>query len=340
MKCDNVEKNCAWEGTVGTLEKHVATCDYTLLPCPKQCRDDSNEVKKVMRKDLAMHLKNVCSNRDYSCKHCEEKGTYAFITQLHINTCPKRPLPCPNGCNITIEHRYLGKHVAADCELSQVPCKYKKLECDSLLKRKDMPAHEEDDKFHLRMAMDTTVKLENKTIALESKAVESERVTKERITELENEIAELKVLKNREPLKFKMTDFQRTKDEDECVQSPSYYTPQGYHVALQVYPNGQESGQGTHVSVFASILEGKYDAQLKWPVTGQLTFTLLLNQLGDKNHHQEILYLTREPNVQPGKAWGLDLIRHSELDYKPLKNTQYRRRWYLSACLLISAAYC
>ena len=33
-----VRGGCTWVGTVGTLEKHVATCKFTLLPCPKECR--------------------------------------------------------------------------------------------------------------------------------------------------------------------------------------------------------------------------------------------------------------------------------------------------------------
>ena len=29
-------------GTVGTLEEHVATCGFTLVPCSKQCEDDND----------------------------------------------------------------------------------------------------------------------------------------------------------------------------------------------------------------------------------------------------------------------------------------------------------
>ena len=67
------------------------------------------------------------------------------------------------SCNVSI---IIAEHVATECELTVIACKYKRLGCDRELKRKDMAAHEEDDKLHLHMAMDTTVKLEKRTVEL------------------------------------------------------------------------------------------------------------------------------------------------------------------------------
>ena len=55
-------------GTVGTLEKHVATCGFALVPCPKQCRGADGDVIHFIRKDLDKHLKNDCPNRNYTCQ--------------------------------------------------------------------------------------------------------------------------------------------------------------------------------------------------------------------------------------------------------------------------------
>ena len=40
VKCDNAERGCEWEGTVGTLEEHdvMTTCEFTPVPCPKECQ--------------------------------------------------------------------------------------------------------------------------------------------------------------------------------------------------------------------------------------------------------------------------------------------------------------
>ena len=46
-------------------------------------------------------------------------------------------------------------------------------------------------------------------------------------------------------------------------------------MALRVDANGDVDSKGTHVSVFAVILEGEYDAGLKWPFVGKVTVTML-----------------------------------------------------------------
>ena len=302
MKCDNIKRGCTWVGTVGMLEEHVATCKFTLLPCPKECKDDSDKVKKFMRKDLDKHLEEDCPNRDYSCKHCREKGTYTSIINIHDQNCLKKFVFCPNGCSTVVQRQHVSRHVTTECELTVTACKYKRLGCDRELKRKDMAAHEEDDKLHLRMAMDTTVKLENKTVELQDT---------------------LKTLRE-PPLMFKLTDYQKKKDNNERVHSPPYTSPNGYHMVIKVRAYGRGDGEGTHVSVFAPFLKGKYDAQLKWPFIGKVTVTLL-NQLEDKNHHQVTIELTAEHNVHAGGAiCGLSkFIPHSALDYDAVNNTQY-----------------
>ena len=87
VKCDNAERNCQWEGTVGTLEAHVAKCKFTLLPCPQKCKDLNDRIIHFMRKALNKHLKNDCPNRDHKCEYCGEEGTYALITQVHDKIC-------------------------------------------------------------------------------------------------------------------------------------------------------------------------------------------------------------------------------------------------------------
>ena len=367
VKCDHsAKRRCTWVGTVATIKDHVTTCEFGLVPCPKECKDIKNMVKLFARKYLDKHLKDDCPNRDYSCQHCGEKGTYTSITKIHDKVCPKKPVRCPKRCSTTMPRQHISEHLATECEHTVIACKYKRLGCDREIKRKDMAAHEEDNKLHLRMAMDTTVKLENKTVKLENKtvklknkAVELERKTVElqketvelerktvellksmmvesnsKVVELQKEVAELRsktvqdtltILKHDESLKFKLMNYQKRKENDQRVQSPSYYTsPNGYHMALQVFANGQGVNKGTHLSVFAPVFKGKYDAQLKWPLIGKVTFTLL-NQLEDKNHYQNSVILTDEQDAQVGgAAWGrLQFIALSALDYNQANNTQY-----------------
>ena len=270
----------------------MVRCEFTLLPCPKRCKDGSYKVKQFMRKDLDKHIKKVCPNRDYSCQHCGKTGTYASI-QVHDKTCKNKKVTCPKGgCSEKISRQSIPSHIATKCEHAIVSCKYVNIGCEEKLKRKDMAAHELDSEVHLHLALDTINILQNQS-------------------------------KYEEEIKFKLTDFRVRKELNEGVQSPSYYTsPNGYRMAIEVYANGNGDGEGTHVSVFAAIVEGRHDAQLKWPFVGDITFTLL-NQLEDNNHHQESISPIAATNVQVGVTQGLaEFIPHSALHYR-CNNTQY-----------------
>ena len=94
-------------------------------------------------------------------------------------------------------------------------------------------------------------------------------------------------------------------------------------MALVVFANGNTLGKGTHVVVRTAILRGEYDAELKWPFVGKVTYTLL-NQLEDGNHHTQIQTFDTIRNARVNSNWGRPkFIPLSALAYDPVKNTQY-----------------
>ena len=94
-------------------------------------------------------------------------------------------------------------------------------------------------------------------------------------------------------------------------------------MAVQVYANGNDDSEGTHMSVYVSTLEGKYDAELKWPFVGDVTITLL-NQLEDKNHHTDRVPFAAADDRTRTDPWGEHKSTpHSALAHDPVKNTQY-----------------
>ena len=317
MKCDNVERNCQWEGTVGTLEAHVAKCEFTLVPCPKECKDDKNDITHFIRKDLDKHLENDCPNRDHECEYCGEKGTYAHIIQVHNKVCLLKILPCPNECTKTIPRQDIEKHVELECEYTVIACKYKNIGCKREMKRGNLTAHESDDKLHLSKALSAVVKLQDSNSQLQEEMLK----VKSSVSATEEFNSSLK---NGRSITFKLTGYQEKKEIEEAITFPSFYTsPGGYHMATRVYTNGEGDGRGTHVSVFIPILQGKYDTELSWPFVGEVTFTLL-NQLEDNNHETGIVTMDLARDTIVGKSWGLSkFIPHSELAHDPVKNTQY-----------------
>ena len=84
------------------------------------------------------------------------------------------------------------------------------------------------------------------------------------------------------PNELTMTNFKVNSDD---WFSPPFYThPQGYKMSLNVVADGYGEGKGTHMSVFACLVQGEFDDHLKWPFRGHVVIQLC-NQLQDKYHH-------------------------------------------------------
>ena len=297
MKCDN--STCKWKGTVATLKMHVATCEFTLLPCPNQCQDNSDNIVHLMRKDLPHHLERDCPNRDYKCQHCGKEGTFTKISLVHDKICEKKIVPCPNAdCTETMPRKDIEKHLNTECEYAVIACKYVNIGCCKEFQRREMAAHELDDKIHLHMAIDT--------------------------------VNELKKMNPQGDSIFKLTGFDGKKSENHIFFSPSFYTsPQGYHMKMRVDTNGNGASKGRHISVYAMVLDGKYDDDITWPFQGKVNVDLL-NQLENKNHFTRNILSDRNEDIynihlRPGGC-GVGtqtFIPHSQLGHNPDKNTQY-----------------
>ena len=301
MKCDNVGRSCEWEGTVGTLEEHVATCNFTPVPCPKKCKQN-DAIQKIMRKDLEEHLNEQCLNRDYECEQCGKKDTYINITDVHDRKCEEKIIPCPKTeCTETMKRLNLKSHLEKDCQYTVISCKLRSIGCDVKMKRKDMGAHEQDDKAHLRQALNTVVKLQDAMVKLQDDL--------RSVTENNNIMVNKRFI-------FKLAGYETKKKFSNRCKSPSLYTSiDGYNMCITVYPNGHIHGDniGTHVSVFVYILNGRNDKNLTWPFIGTVGIELL-NQLADQKHYLKIFIFTKEDNMCAGTSRGFPgFIAHNEL---------------------------
>jgi len=133
---------------------------------------------------------------------------------------------------------------------------------------------------------------------------------------------------------FKIPNFNQQKTSQEAWYSPPFYThPRRYKMCIRVYANGYGDGEGTHVSVFAYLMQGKNDDNLSWPFRGEVTITLL-NQLQDKNHHTERVTYPEDKDDETNRRVvdsdrGLEgfgwrqFISRDELGYYRWYNCQY-----------------
>ena len=307
MRCANTERGCQWTGTVGTLDGHIASCQFALIPCPNKCGEDNSWEVLFIRKHLDEHLKTKCPKRAFECPHCGEKGTFASITEDHDQVCEKKIIACPNkisGCSLSMEQGKIKEHVSSDCKFAEVACVYKSLGCGVRMLRKDIVEHQEkEDKVHLHLMLKNFSLLKEQHEAL---------------------LEQHKTLSDGEAVVFQLPGYASKKENNEKFGSISFYThPGGYKMFCIIYPNGHGTGEESHVSVYTKLVEGRYDNQLRWPFTGTVTFELL-NQLGDDNHHRMVISHRASEDRRVGSSRGNSkFLPHSSLDHKPATNTQY-----------------
>ncbi len=300
VRCASRERGCPWTGTIGTLDTHLATCEYLLVTCPNKCEDDKDGGQtQLMRKDLEEHVQSRCLKRPFECPHCGEKGTYASITVEHDKVCGNKMVACPNkesGCLSPVERGKTKQHVSV-CEFTEVVCAYERLGCGVRMMRKDVEKHKREAREkHLDLALDTVSSREEQH----------------------------KTLSEGEALVFKLPGYASKKEDNETFYSTQFYThPGGYKLCINVDANGCGEGAGTHVSVFTDISEGRYDNQLPWPFKGSVTYQLL-NQLADDRHHHTVNIFTDTTDMQVGSSRGCtQFLPHSSLCLDPATNMQY-----------------
>ena len=104
-------------------------------------------------------------------------------------------------------------------------------------------------------------------------------------------------------------------------------------MCLKVYANRDGDGKGRHVSVYANVMRGAFDDNLKWPFKGRVILQLC-NQLEEKRHcghtidfseatdPKVISRVTGEERAESG--WGTPtLLAHKDLNFNPTNNCQY-----------------
>ena len=134
---------------------------------------------------------------------------------------------------------------------------------------------------------------------------------------------------------FTVTEFSKRKQFNNIYYSPPFYTHFcGYKMCLKMRANGNGTGEGTHVSLFACLMEGEHDDHLVWPFSGDVTIELV-NWREDKGHHLKTIcidsttdpsnkYCCRMYNKTIGAGIGhQQFISHSSLSYNSTTNTGY-----------------
>ncbi|XP_016359996.1 TNF receptor-associated factor 5-like [Sinocyclocheilus anshuiensis] len=83
---------------------------------------------------------------------------------------------------------------------------------------------------------------------------------------------------------WKVRDYWHRKEAGTLLNSTPFYTSRsGYKLSVRAYLGGENSGRGTHLSLYITIMRGDFDSLLPWPFRQNVTLTLL-DQSGSRNH--------------------------------------------------------
>ncbi len=308
--CDNLDSGCSWQGIVSTLEDHVTRCGFTRVSCPNGCLGEQQEPLQILKKDIDGHLQ-LCPEREHRCAECGLVDAYRVIVGGHDEVCHKKIVVCPNEeCSVSLERGMVEEHVQKTCKYTEVACKYASIGCAAKVTQGNHERHEKDMEIHFYVALDRIVELmqwkstppEPPPTAPPPPAVKSDFSTT-----------------------LRLTGYAQKKLSNDVHYFQSFFThPMGYLLTLYLYANGQGSGKGSHLSVYLKVMNGVFDFNLAWPLTGSFTIELL-NQVADANHYRRTLSFTEEDRCHPGSCgWGYSkFISLSVLNYDPSKDVQY-----------------
>lgn len=288
VRCSNHRQGCQWIGELGSKQDHLQNaktgCGYVEIECPNGCYDaceefgddeESYKVKQVLRKDLKHHLQAECRRRRYQCQYCGIKGIFEDITEWHYYKCSEFPVPCPNRCHVMkIKRKEINEHRQL-CPLEIVVCPFVTEGCKAWdLLRKDEAIHMEENVVNHQLLMLKSLRDErlirqkehdeydmeldrwHRKAAAIAKNIDSLIVTcaEEQnvpLQSIHSLLDESYCLIGGTSLSLTVSKFSEYKKSNGVWYSPPFYLADitGLKARLALYPNGIESGAGTHVSV-------------------------------------------------------------------------------------------
>lgn len=133
------ELSCTWTSTLNDVDDHCSQCEFISINCQNDGCD-----KRVQRRHVDCHDLE-CAHKLLSCEFC---GLYLKRSALDDHKsmiCRRRPIECPNRCNVTVPLDELNEHISVTCPLEEIDCPYSLLQCSGScpgrLMRRDLDAH-------------------------------------------------------------------------------------------------------------------------------------------------------------------------------------------------------
>ncbi|XP_031549449.1 TNF receptor-associated factor 4-like isoform X2 [Actinia tenebrosa] len=218
--------------------------------------------RRILRGQITSHMSDHCPRRLTHCQHCSIQIKYEDM-QTHHQSCPAFPLSCPNNCGVAqIPRSEVDRHLSRNCRSNVIPQR-------GLQRHLDDYVHK-----HLELVSDLAIQQQKEINSLK-------------------EIVQHCKPYHDSKLIWRIDNFWERFDQGKRkpgfeLQSPVFYTSiYGYKFKVVLFPYGNGSGEGTHLSLYIRLLPGEYDALLRWPYEGEVTLTLM-DQSEDRRARRHI----------------------------------------------------
>ena len=154
--CVFQKDGCGWIDKLGALDQHLNVnpdpetrltgCGFAVLCC-EHCGES---IQRCLTKE---HESEQCPKRPFSCDYCRDyESTFEDVANNHWPVCKCYPVPCLNGCAMTVERQHLEHHIATECPLTKVECEFSYAGCKVTLPRKEMSDHVRENPLdHIRL---------------------------------------------------------------------------------------------------------------------------------------------------------------------------------------------
>ena len=328
-------------------QSHWPVCPSFPLPCPNNCD------LVLQRQEVEQHVRNDCPLTHVHCDfHLAGCGEYLarrdmpfhisenivghmFHLQRYMTTHPGANMAECMGLMVGTIQKMALENACTHSQLHEAKQElFQSRDQLCQLKESHDQLHQLKESYdHLKESHEQLIqshKLHNHKIVASEQNIRDQEAT----LTLHQQTLERIICTGELPFNFTMTEFRSKKKNDVDWYSPPFYThTHGYRMCIRVNANGKGEKKGTHLSLFAFLMQGSYDDDLLWPFQGTITIQLL-NQLEDGNHHTHTINFTdtTDPTIinrvtsgeraGDGRGTGTFLL-HTQLDLNSKGNCQY-----------------
>ena len=331
--------HCNFANKFHVVSDHFDICPYYPLACPNRCgatfeRDDLQDHMKMCRLE---EVQCVFDNAGCQAKFIRENEDEHMDqnTQKHLALMPAATLRISQDFEQKLqeEQEMFGQKLQEQQEVfGQKLQEQQEVFGQKLQEQQEVfgqKLQEQQEVFEKKLEQkDEQIKqVEQKLQEQEVFERKLEETIEQKMYNLQQQIDQLAAY-HPSSANFTIDNFQQEKAKKSFIESPPAYSePNGCKFMLGVFPSGEYTHKGTHVSVGVYSVKGDHDAELKLPVKFTISLQLLNQHRNEDHHTRDIPCIVnwdrfgRGKNYSVGKNWAF--IPHAALEWNRDKQTQY-----------------